>query len=237
MRHALGLLFGALAWIGGGMSPSAAGNLTVAPTRIDLQGERLAGAITLQNNASLPVTVQVQTFAWDDSPEMASLKPTRDLLAVPPVLEIPPGEKRPIRVALRERPAGTKEETYRLVVTEVSRPLPGGGVQFALRLSLPVFATPSGAQPRPSWALQKNGKSAELHVVNEGTAHIQVTRIRLLDAEGKQLQEIGKPAYVLAGQQQSWPVDLPGKALGALTSLAAETSAGEILAPLSARGG
>jgi fimbrial chaperone protein len=216
---------------------ASAGNLTVAPTRIDLAGGRSAGVLTLMNNASTPVTVQVQTFAWNSSTDLADLQPTRELLAVPPVLQIPPGEKRPIRVALRAAPPGDREESYRLIVTEVPQRVRGGGVQFALRLSLPVFATPKGAGPEAFWMLRRAGKAQVLQVQNAGNAHLQVTRIRLLGADGKELQTIDKSAYVLAGQHQAWPVALPAKALGAGLSVAAETSAGELLAPLPVQGG
>ena len=230
-----------LRWLGGlalgcGLAAgAAAGNLTVAPTRIDLGAGRTAGVVSLHNNAATPVTVQVQTFAWLGSVATSDLTPTRELLAVPAVLEIPPGEKRPIRVALRGVPGGEREDSYRLIVTEVPEPAKGGGVQFALRFSLPVFVTPKGALPQPHWLLQRQGEAADLRLVNAGTAHLQVRRIRLL-ADGKELQVIEKPAYVLAGQQETWQVRLPGRAWAAGLSLVAETNVGELLAALPVQG-
>jgi fimbrial chaperone protein len=232
-----------LAWLGGlalgcGLAAGATGgNLTVAPTRVDLSVTRTAGVVNLRNNAATPVTVQVQTFAWPGSTDIADLLPTRELLAVPAVLEIPSGEKRPIRIAWRGAPQGDREETYRLIVTEVPPPPKSGGVQFALRLSLPVFVTPDGAAPRPRWALQRVDGEASLQLVNAGNAHLQVRRIRLLGADGRELLEIDRPVYVLAGQQQLWPVALPPSALGAGVSLVAETNVGELLATLSVQGG
>ena len=57
--------------------------------------------MTLQNDGSDAVMVQVQTFAWPRSPASGDLEPTRELIAVPPVFELAGNGKQIIRVALR----------------------------------------------------------------------------------------------------------------------------------------
>ena len=105
--------------------------------------------------------VQVQTFAWPHGPATAELEPTRDLIAVPPVFELAGNAKQIIRVALRGAAAGGREQAYRLLITEVPRGgAAGTGVRFALRLSLPVFVTPTGAAPRPIWSLRATAAGA-----------------------------------------------------------------------------
>jgi fimbrial chaperone protein len=217
--------------------PALAGNLTVAPTRIDLGGARTSGSVTLENNAREPVLVQVETFAWAGSVATADLEPTRELVAVPPVFSLAPGAKQIIRVALREPGARPAESAYRLLITEVPRSagVRGGGVQFALRLSLPVFATPAGAAPRPHWLLRRHGKGGELELVNAGSAHLQLRRLRLRGADGKE-EAIDRPGYVLAGQRQAWSVKLPVRP-GATFVLEADTNIGELEVPLTAQEG
>jgi fimbrial chaperone protein len=214
-----------------------AGNLTVAPTRIDLAGPRSTGSVTLENNAAEPVLVQVETFAWQRGPATSDLEPTGDLVAVPPVFQLEPGAKQVIRVALREPGERQVEGTYRLLISEVpgAEGVKGGGVRFALRLNLPVFATPSGAAPRPHWLLRKNGKGGALELVNAGTAHIQLRRLRLRGEDGK-AETIEGPGYVLAGQRDAWNVKLPVKP-GATFILEADTNLGQLEVPLTAREG
>jgi fimbrial chaperone protein len=217
--------------------PALAGNLTVAPTRIELGGPRTSGSVTLENNSKEPVLVQVETFAWERSPAVADLAPTKDLVAVPPVFQLEPGGRQVIRVALREPGEREVEGAYRLLISEVpgAEGVGGGGVRFALRLNLPVFATPAGATPRPSWLLRSSGKGGELELVNAGTAHLQLRRLRLRGEDGK-AETIDRPAYVLAGQRETWPVKLPVEP-GATFTLEADTNLGQVEIPLTAREG
>ena len=152
----------------------AAGSFGVTPTRVQLLPEQRAAVVTLQNNAAEPVTVQVQTFAWPRTAAVGDLEPTRELLALPAVFTLPPGAKQIIRVALRAAPAGSTEAAYRLLITEVPGKTAGkaDGVRFALRLSLPVFVTPTGAVPEPAWSTSGAGKKAKLQLVNHGSAHL-----------------------------------------------------------------
>lgn len=215
-------------------APAAAGSLTVAPTRIDLAGGRTAGSVTLHNNAAEPVLVQVETFAWPRSASTVDLEATTRLLAVPPVFSLPPDGKQVIRVALREPQRGPAEEAYRLLITEVPEARPSGGVQFALRLSLPVFATPEGAAAHPQWSIDGGEGKTRLELVNAGTAHVQVQKIRLKSSTGGQ-QTIEEPSYVLAGQRRAWDVRLP-VAPGTALALEAETNLGTLAQSLAAGG-
>jgi fimbrial chaperone protein len=205
-----------------------AASLSVAPTRIDLEAGDPAAVVTLQNDAVEPVMVQVQTFAWPRSPASADLEPTRDVLAVPPVFEVAGKGKQIIRVALRAPFAGERERAYRLLITEVPRGgTTGTGVRFALRLSLPVFVTPLGAEPRAVWSLRETRAAPELVLRNEGTAHLQVRRIVLRPGgNGVAAQSIETSAYVLAGQEHSWP--LPSGTRSTTLQLEAETNIGPL---------
>jgi fimbrial chaperone protein len=194
-------------------------SLSVAPTRLELGPDDTMAVVTLQNNADTPVTVQVQTFAWPRTPATDDLEPTRELVAVPPVVALPPNGKQLIRVAPRARADGAVERSYRLVITEV---------RFALRLSLPVFVTPEGARPQPLWSALADGKELLLELANRGTAHLQLRRI-LLRARGRAdpVQVIEAPGYVLPGQTQTWPLGDAARAQTTL-QLQAETNLGPI---------
>jgi P pilus assembly chaperone PapD len=215
-------------------TPAAAASLTVAPTRIELDAADPVAVVTLQNNDAEPVMVQVQTFAWPHGPDALALEPTRELIAVPPVFEVGGNGRQVIRVALRGQAPGEREQAYRLLITEVPRgPGRATGIRFALRLSLPVFVTPNGAAPRPVWSIRDVARGRELVLRNEGSAHLQVRRIvlRPRDRPGSEVT-IETPAYVLAGQEHSWP--LPHAAAAAPLDLTAETSIGALPADVAA---
>lgn len=189
-------------------TPAWAAALNVTPTRVELGPDRASAAVTLENNAESPVTVQVQTFAWLRAGQHDDLEPTRDVLAVPPVFALEPKAKQIIRIALRAAPpAQSPERTYRLLITEVPEATASGNaaVRFALRLSLPIFVTPAGAQPLPAWTLRQGAGAPELELANRGTAHIHVRRIVLRAPPAVEpVQVINAPVYVLPGQAYRW---------------------------------
>ena len=90
------------------------------------------------------------------------------------------GAEQVIRLALRQPLTSDTEAAYRLLITEVPRAVGDGtqGVSFALRLNLPVFVTPEGALPQPSWSLERDGGGARLTLGNEGNAHVRVQQHR-----------------------------------------------------------
>ena len=225
-----------LAAVGG----AEAGALAVSPTRLDLAPDQRAGVVTLQNNAAEPVLVQVQVFAWPDRAETAELVPTRELVAVPAVTELPPGKKQLIRVAARGAGRADVETAYRLVITEVPPdPAEGrAGVRFALRFSLPVFLTPPGVRPKAEWWLDDAEPQRRLVLHNRGSAHLQVRGLRLFaGGRAEPAQVIEQPAhlsYVLPGGSQTWDL-VPGAAGGALT-IKADTDIGELEATVAPAG-
>ena len=180
----------------------------MAPTRVDLGPDARSAVVTLQNDGSDAVMLQVQTFAWPRSPASGDLEPTRELIAVPPVFELAGNGKQIIRVALRGPVPADREQAYRLLVTEVPR---GGGsatgVRFALRLSLPVFVAPPEAAALPAWSVLTTAGKPMLELDNRGSAHLQVRRI-VVRAPGKPqpIQTIEAATYLLAGQSQAWPL-------------------------------
>lgn len=232
-RPVLPAVLATLLTLPAGDAPAA--SLGVAPTRLAFgPGDRMV-TVTLQNNAPAPVTIQVQTFAWPRTPATDDLEPTRDLIAVPPVVALEPNGKQVIRVALRRPVEGGGERAYRLLISEVpgADRSPGIGVRFALRLSLPVFVTPEGAAAGPVWSA-RSGKGGDrvLVLANQGTAHLQVHRIALrAPGRSEPAQVIESPAYVLPGQEQAWPLDAMARAQPAL-QLEAETNLGPLKASL-----
>lgn len=210
--------------------------LSVAPTRLELAPDRPAAAVTVTNDGKAPVLVQVETFAWRASPATADLEPTRELLAVPPLLRLAPGEKQLVRVARRSNTPLQVEETYRLLVSEVPEGGERGGVRLALRLSLPVFVTPPGARAAPRWRLHRDHAGLVLEVRNLGTAHLHVREAQIL-VHGRVLPVTVAPAYVLAGQTHQWALgELRLEGAHAL-GLRAETNLGEIELLVPVQGG
>jgi fimbrial chaperone protein len=233
-RLALLLLLAGLFWP---VSAAAAATLGVSPTRLELDPGKPAAALTVTNSGEAPLLLQVETFAWRAGTATSELEPTRAILAVPPMVELAPGERAVIRVARRASTTPEVEETYRVLVSEVPREEPGvGGVRLALRMSLPVFVTPPGARAEPRWSIERGAGGPSLVVVNEGRAHLHVRRLELV-GPGRPIPLGDGPVYVLAGREHRW--SLAGARLEGVRALSvrAETNLGELDLEIPARGG
>lgn len=215
-----------------------AGSISVTPTRLDLSPGQSAGSVTVVNDGDEPIMIQVETFAWSDGTTTADLDPTREIVAVPPLSRLKPGEKQIIRVAKRGVARTDSEETYRLLLTEVPQSDGNnrGGVRFALRLSLPLFITPPTAEARPSWTIEKASGGPVLQVANSGNAHLLVRRLEISGGGAKAPTVVDTPSYILAGRQQQWSLDHPAlRGLNAL-KIRAQTNLGDLDLVLPASG-
>lgn len=213
--------------------PSFAGTFQVTPVRVELSATRGTAALTVSNNGSAAVVIQLQSAAWAQEAGVDQYSPTDDLIATPPIFTIQPGANQVVRVGLRRRPDANTELSYRLYLQEVP-PAPElgfQGLQVALRIGIPVFVEPSlKTSASLSFAAQKNADNT-LTVVTKNTskAHVQVTdfKINLLGQEQAiATQQVS--FYLLPLQERSWVLALdPKKKFSAKTvHVTAYTDAG-----------
>ena len=193
--------------------PAAAGNFSVAPVRIELQGAQRTAVITVHNNDSAPLLIQVTTLAWSQPGGEEQYEPTRELLATPPIFTLPAQGEQIVRVALRREPDATHELDYRLLLAEVPQSADKDftGLRVALHLSLPVFIKASAPTSavlswRGQW--QADGTLA-VSATNDGQAHLQVSDFNLSFAGTDQTAHAAVTRYVLPGSTIRWQVKPP----------------------------
>ena len=218
-----------------GLVPMAAsaGAFTVAPTRILLTPEDRVATVEVRNRGREPVLLQLELYRWHAPDGTERLDPTRELLAVPPLFRLAPGEARVIRVGLRTAYPTEREGSWRLMVSEVpdaTRSPERGGVRFALRLSLPVFARVPGARADVLWSVRRDGRRLVIEAHNRGRAHLRHFRIALEDAAGRTHPVSEEAGYLLPGERVRW-VLAPAPA-AAPRALVVETAKGARRVPL-----
>jgi len=198
-----------------GAFPALAGSFTVAPTRILIEPENRTASLTVENRGEEAVLLQVETYAWRAREGREVLEPDSDLLAVPPVLRLAPGERRVVRVGLRGPFPQQGERAWRLFLTEIpegSRTATRGGVQFALRIGLPVFAHAPGAAADVLWRVEPSRDGWHIEARNVGDAHLRILALAL-DVGGRRIEVSQEPDYLLPGEVASWTVrDVPATA-------------------------
>ena len=221
--------------------PSAmAGRLTVSPMQVKLPPDGDTAVLSVTNAGAAEILVQVEGFDWLNGADLQSLTSTNELIFVPAVFEVAPGQSQVLRIALRKPSQTTSEETYRLVIREVPTGLVTGpgNVGFAVSVSLPVFVSPERVAPEPVWFMRERTEGRpELVLANRGTAHIRVHGLQIAAVgELEPLVSIAEAAYVLAGEERSWPLDLKASALDGPFTVKAETRLGTLEAPVALEG-
>ena len=151
-----------------GLGQVRAQGVQVAPVVVELAAGQMATTIAVTNTGGAGVTVQVRSFAWEQAGEADRLNPTADIVVSPPITDIGPGETQTFRIVARKA-AGPVEVSYRLLVDQIPSSLATTGVQFALRLSLPLFLEPPGrVAPSVDWRITSDGRVATLRGNQQG---------------------------------------------------------------------
>jgi fimbrial chaperone protein len=169
------------------MTVAHAGSFTVNPVRVTLSPSQAVAAITVKNVGAESTVVQLETSSWSQHEGKDNLTSTNDILATPPIITIPPGGSRIIRVGLRRAPDPQHELTYRLFLREVPPPEPiAQALRVALLISMPVFVVPPHTLTTEiKWqALRTNDGNIRLLASNVGQQHIQLGQLAIAAAEG-----------------------------------------------------
>jgi fimbrial chaperone protein len=200
-----------------GAAPVAASTFNIAPIRAELSAAHRTEALTIMNADDAPVVVQVRVVSWSQKSGTEQLDETRELLATPPVLQIPANGQQIVRVALRRDPDPSLELTYRVIFEEVPQAAPKDftGLRVALRLSIPVFVAPAHGKPSAQVAWESrwlpNGQ-LEVAATNNGSGHLQITDFEA-QFPGSLMPLRGVTSkYVLPGSRMSWTLTPPADA-------------------------
>lgn len=208
--------------------------LTIYPVTIQLGPGERAAVLTIQNHNDTDTTFQIRAFSWSQQNGAEQLLPTDALVVSPPLGTVAAGKSQVVRLVLRQ-PAQQREATFRILFDQILAPPRPGSVNFALRLSIPVFAEPSThVFPHLRWSVEQS----YLVAVNDGGSHETVRGIAITAPNGRPLQvEQNVSPYVLPGATRRWQILTPNfSASGsAPLRLKAEADTGAIDQPLLAR--
>ncbi len=180
--------------------PAGAGSLAVSPLKLTFVNASGITSLTVENNGREEALVQTETFAWHQSGGEHQLSPTDDVVAVPPVFRLAPGAQQRVRVGLTRAFTEPREQTFRLMITEVPTAVAAGTVAVAVRHSLPIFVRPTSAVS--SNLVATRSASGGVEIANNGSQHMRIHRWRLRDTAGTIVAEDAGPGYLLAGASQ-----------------------------------
>ncbi len=209
-----------------------AGGLQVSPLRLDFNPKQPIQQLWLGNTGEQSLVAQIELFKWTQLDGRDQLLPNRDFLATPPIVEIPAGERRTIRVGYRQRNQTVCEAAYRIVVSEIPQPHQAGQapIRFLTRMRLPLFSHQSDdCRPRLEWERQDE----RLIVHNRGNGHSLIQSLRLEQAQATWPVKLPTLGYVLAGSRRQFT--LPQGPDSQPMTLRFTTPQGQYSVPLSAK--
>ena len=218
-------------------SVANAANLGVSPVRVTLSDSQKIGSLSVRNDGTQPITMQMEVLSWSQREGKAVFAATRELLANPPIFTIPAGSSQLVRVGLRRAPDAQRELTYRVTLEELPPPPNPDfqGAKMLIRISLPVFVLPEiDAKPVLLWQAVRTSQGAlKISLSNNGNAHIQIKNFKLSLLDSVQpWVTLQTSDYVLAGQSRDWIVpanpENPAPPPGVSLKLFAQTDAGDI---------
>ena len=199
-----------------GVNVLSAGVIGVTPVRVTLSANQKISALTVKNPGTEPMSMQLELMNWSQHEGKDIFTATRDLLANPPIITLPPGGSQLIRVGLRRAPDRERELSYRLFLQQLP-PVVSSDFQGALmlmRVSLPVFILPkAGTKTALHWQVALTPKGAlKLSLSNNGNAHIQIKNLKLsLPDKSQPWVTRQTSVYVLPGQSRDWILPVSSK--------------------------
>jgi fimbrial chaperone protein len=216
--------------VGSGLASrcAVAATLQISPVMVELSAKENASGLTLRNPGDQPLYGQVRVYSWSQVDGEDVLSPTEEIVASPPLIQIPAQAEQLVRLVRPVPGASAAEQSYRLLIDELpdAGDKPADGVTIRLRYSVPVFVEPPGATgiPRLTWSLQRGADGWDLVVENTGARRAQISAVELVDPAGAvHTLNKGLLGYALAGRTRRWRVPLaPDAGLsGAMTIRAA----------------
>jgi fimbrial chaperone protein len=213
----------------------ASAQVLIEPVVVELGARQRATAvtITLSSKAAGPLVLQSEVFQWEQALDGSSRnQPTNDLVVVPPIVELKPGESQLLRIGQRGPRRAPGEQAYRLVLEDVgSGPgsSPTAGLTFRMRYDLPVLLAPA-EPPRQALRWQSCAASPSevcVRLANEGNRRVTLRKLELSGADWT--LSVPAAGTVLAGAEREWRLPLPAGGRGAAQRIHGETSRGETL--------
>jgi fimbrial chaperone protein len=225
----------AICVLSGFEDPALSASLQVSPVSLELVAPSQASELTLHNLGDTAIDAQIRVFHWTEQDGKEQLTPTTDVVASPPAANLLPGQDYTVRVVRVSDKPVEGEEAYRLLVDELPQPSheTESSVKFTLRYSLPVFFRQPGTDSQLIWTASAAKNGIDLTVRNEGTHHVRVSSLKILDSSGGALAaRDGLVGYVLPHSTARWNVHGNGKAVapGSAITIAAQGNDGPIAA-------
>ena len=130
-------VFAAFLFISGVHIPSAIASINVSPVRIELSEDHAKDVVRISNQEDVAKSYQVEIVAWSQTDERREVySPTDELIAVPPLFTLQPGEEQVVRLGMIAEADPKVERAYRMFITEIAQPQVAESKSTGVRMRL-----------------------------------------------------------------------------------------------------
>jgi len=201
------------------------GEFRVTPIRLDLGREAKSGVITVINEGTEKLHVQMKAFEWtQDAEGKDQYTETSDIIFFPKMMILEKNEQRIIRAGIKI-PAVAREKTYRLFIEEIPEPRKSEGVNvaIAIRFGVPIFVKPLKEEAKGE--IEKNELSKGIFntiVKNKGNLHFIINSINLKGKNITGMEIFSKELsgwYLLSGASRVYTTQIPPEICKDITKL------------------
>lgn len=210
-----------------------AASFQVSPVSLEIPAGGATATVTIANNGTTPLNVQIRAFRWTQTSGEESLSPTEAVAVSPPMASLAPGVEYTVRVVRTATQPITGTESYRLLVDELPdrKSQQTLAIKLLVRYSIPVFFYgPESTDAKVSWRLERDGGRVFLAAVNQGDRQLRVADLKLSEAGSTVSFGSGLLGYVLGNSKMRWPAQRAAFLFGLRghPKLSAQTNLGAI---------
>lgn len=164
-------------------SPVSAGQWRVSPIKLKLDRSTKSGVITVVNEGSEKLHVQIKAAEWtQDAEGRDQYTDTSELIFFPRIMVLDKMAEQVVRVGIRVPPA-KQEKTYRLFIEEIPRARASAGatISVAIKFGVPIFVKPLKGMAKGVLEKIEMSKGVLTAVVtNEGARHFTIDAVRIV---------------------------------------------------------
>jgi fimbrial chaperone protein len=203
----------------------------ISPVLVELGEQHNKDVIRITNSGDAAKSFEVNVVAWSQSADEREIyTPSDELLAVPPLFTLQPGEQQLVRLGLMRHADAETELSYRVFFTELAPPeteeRTTSGINVRLRFGIPVFVAPlAAAAPAVQFVgLRSIGDNTFMELRNTGNVRVKVGEVRYQAPASYDTDVSPAVFYLHAGRTGYLPLQLPDDNTGGTVELSTDTA-------------
>ncbi len=174
---------------------SWAGSFYIAPTKGELSEDSKYIVFEFKNASENTSAIQIQTMSWEIQNGEDVVKPTKDIIATPVIVNIKPNTKQIIRVGLNRNPDKEEEFFYKLLIKEIPRlkKTETNEAQITIEFSIPIILK-ANENTKTKLNIQAeilSNETLSLEIENQGKKH-EILKSVVIKNKDIEIKEIFK---------------------------------------------